>query len=581
MGCIFTCTILLMAGTALSCSCAFRLPELQVFYDAMNGPQWQTKWDLSDPDAPCTFSGVICDGSDVTIINLAQQGLSGQLPAAIANLTKLIRFNVSLNSVTGTLPPDYAAWASISEFLVDSNSITGALPPEYSAWGRMSRFYCGRNNISGTLPVSYSNWSIIREFDVQYNRAKWHAANGVRQLDDHFILHAQQQSHFVHTSTAVQPVGCRYLFFSLQDCDIYGSLPPSYSKWTSVSTFTLKNSRISGTLPPEYGAWIGIRLFVISYSSLSGTIPSTYNHWPYVTTIDLSNNLITGTIPNNIWGSMASLNAIALWNNSLSGTIPPQLLQVPKLQYLSIGFNQLTGTIPPATSSLLFLIVQNNSELSGSLPASILLLSAFSLFRVPTAPRRCTAFLTKMMYELDEQKDISAVISYKAACPKSQPHEVLRSSTTVTREEVAPDTNWTRAFTLSSASLASSGVFTTMAVAQSFLVSGTSALSGGTHGTQAALMARRKRALCQLSATRTIADSSGFPDLNQFTTDNDPSLLCCDAITSPTQLESIASLSPLIGALLGNTALVVIFCLIKYSLPFAVRYWCSPSSSTS
>ncbi|CUG88588.1 GP46-like surface antigen, putative [Bodo saltans] len=92
----------------------------------MNGLQWKSKWNFSDPDAPCVFPGVTCDLTDITIItdvtkiNLGQQGLSGQLRAGICSLTKITLFNVSFNGIAGTLPREYAAWASINELFVDS-----------------------------------------------------------------------------------------------------------------------------------------------------------------------------------------------------------------------------------------------------------------------------------------------------------------------------------------------------------------------------------------------------------------------------------------------------------------------------
>ncbi|CUG88585.1 GP46-like surface antigen, putative [Bodo saltans] len=445
MSCILTCTcvtILLMVTTAQSsCLCAFRLPELQVFYDAMSGPQWKSRWDFSDPDAPCVFAGVNCDiGSvDITAISLARDGLSGQLPAAVANLSKLSRFNVSFNSITGTLPPEYARWVFISQFLVDSNNITGTLPPEYSAWGMsMKRFYCGRNTISGTLPKNYSSWIAINEFDVQYNQLEG-------SLPPEFS--AWRPSSFTlgyNLISSTLPVeysewGDAIHYFYLQECDIYGSLPPSYSSWVNLSAFALKNSRINGTLPPQYGALVGIGTFVISSSFLSGVIPSNYSAWRGVTTFDLSNNRLIGTIPSGMWGSMTSLNAVALWNNSLSGTIPPQLLQVPTLGYLSIGFNQFTGTISKVTSSLLFLIVQNNPNLAGSIPSSSALVRIVSIcgtsIQCPTSNMQLYCFPREMIYEFALTDVASALIKmmpFQTTCTTPQPPPVSLLSTTRT-----------------------------------------------------------------------------------------------------------------------------------------------------
>ncbi|CUG88583.1 GP46-like surface antigen, putative [Bodo saltans] len=449
-------------------------------------------------------------------------------------------FHCAKNSISGTLPKSYRSWPLIKEFDVQYNQLSGSLPPEFADW-RPSLFTLNNNQISSTLPPQYSQWGVSTQY------------------------------------------------FYLQDCDIYGSLPPSYSNWTYLMGFAIRNSRVSGTLPNEYASWVRIGTFVISYSSLSGTIPSTYNHWSSVTTIDLSNNHLTGTIPGNIWGSTALLTTLALSNNSLRGTLPAQLLQVPQLGYLSVGFNQLSGTIPPiASSQLVFQLFQNNSMMKGSIPTPVSLM-VFRLMSICGTSLQCPTggffqlycFPREMLYELTDPV-IAVIAPFTTTCTllPPPPPKMLDRSTTVTREVDAPAPSWTAAtpFAPSSASVATSGVTVTIAIASSVLGTSTSALSGGTHGIQVALMTRRKRALCQLSAARSADDNGGPSDphhsaiSNPSLSDNDnDALLCCDAITSPTQLESIASLSPLIGALLGNTALVLILCLIKYSLPFAVR----------
>jgi hypothetical protein len=142
------CVLQLIVPARAQCSCAFRLPELRVLYDATEGAQWVLPWDFGRAGAPCGFSGVTCSSSGITNITLFNQSLRGHLPAALANLTELVVFNVSSNNISGTLPKEYAAWTFISQFIVDGNNLTGSLPSEYSTWRSITNFPGGHLSLS-------------------------------------------------------------------------------------------------------------------------------------------------------------------------------------------------------------------------------------------------------------------------------------------------------------------------------------------------------------------------------------------------------------------------------------------------
>jgi hypothetical protein len=223
------CSVLeLIVPAESQCSCMFRLPLLRALYDATEGAQWVLPWNFSSADAPCFFNGVTCSSSGITNITLFNQSLRGHLPAALANLTELVVFNVSSNNISGTLPKEYAQWyATLNKFVVNNNLISSTLPKPYSSWGssiKYARFHdC---DIYGTLPAEYSMWSNINIFSVSNSR-------------------------------------------------LNGTLPPQYGAWATIGMIVVSSTSLSGTIPASYKTWQNVTTIDWSGNQLSGTIPST------------------------------------------------------------------------------------------------------------------------------------------------------------------------------------------------------------------------------------------------------------------------------------------------------------------
>src|SRR6476661_8144923 len=100
-----TLLLLFVLGTSISALANVSPSEknaLIKLYNATNGKQWTTKWDLSQPVE--NWSGVKVANDKVISIDLSNNNLTGTLPSEIGNLSNLQQLNLFRNSITGEIP---------------------------------------------------------------------------------------------------------------------------------------------------------------------------------------------------------------------------------------------------------------------------------------------------------------------------------------------------------------------------------------------------------------------------------------------------------------------------------------------
>ena len=111
---------------------------MQALYQQLGGANWKNKWDLTnDHHAVGKWNGVTTKkvGGDssltyaITAIDLSGQGLTGQLPASLFQLTELQTLNLSNNKIAANLSTLLAvtAAAPLTEVNLQGNQLTGDL----------------------------------------------------------------------------------------------------------------------------------------------------------------------------------------------------------------------------------------------------------------------------------------------------------------------------------------------------------------------------------------------------------------------------------------------------------------------
>ena len=151
-----------------------------------------------------------------------------------------------------------------------------------------------------------------------------------------------------------------------------GSISPSISNLSFLTSLQLQNNQLRGRIPIEITSLFRLKVLNLSSNNLEGTLPSSLSKLVNLQILDLTSNTITGPVPNQL-GDLKNLNVLNLGKNLFYGPIPPSLSNISSLTVLSLGTNSLSGPIPYELGRLQRLKVLDLTinNLTGTIPPSI------------------------------------------------------------------------------------------------------------------------------------------------------------------------------------------------------------------
>jgi len=285
---------------------------LLALYATTNGAGWTNKtgWETATLDTECTWSGVTCDGGQVTKVSLNSNQLSGTIPSELANLSNLVELSLYLNQLTGSIPSELGSLSNLKKLSLMMNQLSGSIPPELGDLKSLSTgLMLNDNQLTGSIPPELGKLSHLQNLYLYSNQL---SGSIPPELGNLMSLHRMQ----------------------LYDNQLSGSIPPELATPMIMGSLYLNDNQLSGSIPPELG--------------------SSHNLW----NLSLFNNQLTGSIPPEL-GSITTLRNLSLSSNKLSGPIPPELGDLSNLQALDLHSNRLSGNIPVELGNLSALLGMN------------------------------------------------------------------------------------------------------------------------------------------------------------------------------------------------------------------------------
>lgn len=371
-------------------------------------------WSNSDP---CHWQNVRCDpDSRITRIQIGSQGVSGSLPASIANLTNLQVFELMNNNISGPLPslkglgplqtlnlhdnqfnsipPDFfdgltslqevyldnnpfKAWfipnglkgaSSLKNFSANSANIVGKIPDYFSSktFPSLIHLHISSNHLQGSLPMGFSGLGLQSLWlDGQTDSSGSRTLNGTIEVLQNMT---QLVQIWLNMNGFTGPIpdlsGLTDLqHLNLRDNSLTGPVPPSLTKLSSLGMVNLTNNDLQGPMP-EFLSGVSTDLLTgqnsFCFSEPGVDCDSRVNALisilePFRYPLQFAENW-KGNDPCDNWMgitcSNGNITVINLHGKGLSGTMSPNFAALTSVQTLILSRNNITGTIPDVLATM-------------------------------------------------------------------------------------------------------------------------------------------------------------------------------------------------------------------------------------
>ena len=126
---------------------------LVALYNSTNGPRWRNNvnWLTNNPIG--TWFGVSTDSNGcVLVLYLDNNGLRGQLPPELGNLTSLDTLDMDGNRISGEIPAEIGNLTNLTVLSFDHNRHSGPIPPELGRLSNLTDLELWNNELTGEIP---------------------------------------------------------------------------------------------------------------------------------------------------------------------------------------------------------------------------------------------------------------------------------------------------------------------------------------------------------------------------------------------------------------------------------------------
>ncbi|KAK8512161.1 hypothetical protein V6N13_097172 [Hibiscus sabdariffa] len=383
-----------IAGVMNDSSSLFRLEHLQRLDLAYNRlmPVFPSAFDILE---------------NLSYLNLSNAGFTGQIPAAISSMTKLVSLDLSVSSLLGrslklekpnlemlvrnltklkylhldgvNITARGNEWCQAVSSLTDlqvlsmSNCyLSGPIDSSLSKLRSLSVIRLDNNNLSASVPQFFAAFPNLTSLRLSTAGLSGRLPEEVLRIPTLQILDLSN-NELLEGSFQEFPLNASLRTLALSGTKFGGQLPESIGNLGQLTRIELASCNFSGTIPKTVSKLTRLLYLDFSFNKFSGPMPSLSSS-RNLTQLNLATNKLNGSILSTDWSILSNLVSIDLQNNTLSGTIPTTLFGIPSLQKIFLSRNRFNGSLGDLhgkTTFMLDTLDLSSNKLQGEFPMSV------------------------------------------------------------------------------------------------------------------------------------------------------------------------------------------------------------------
>ena len=221
----------------------------------------------------------------MTGIELADNGLAGELPAAIGDhLARMTVLKLDGNDLSGRLPMSLAR-VPLREFRYAETELCAPPAAAFRAW------------LDGIASHEGTGVECPELSDREILAALYEAADGPTWTgSENWLTDAPLEDwHGVHADNEG-----RVTELVLRENGLSGRIPPELGELQHLTRLDLADNGLEGPIPPELGALSGLEELALIENGLTGPIPRELGNLSALRSLVIANNSLGGSIPSRV-----------------------------------------------------------------------------------------------------------------------------------------------------------------------------------------------------------------------------------------------------------------------------------------
>ncbi|KAF3431591.1 hypothetical protein FNV43_RR26322 [Rhamnella rubrinervis] len=374
---------------ALSCS-----KSLKVEFP-LNGFGVKRSGSRTDGKLSGKLSPLIGKLTELRVLSLPYNDLSGVVPLEIWGLQKLEVLDLEGNLLTGKLPSLFTGLRRLRILNLGSNRIDGEIPFSLSKCGGLEVLNLAGNAVNGTVPGFFGSFRKLQGLYLSQNRLTGDVSAKFGSSCWN-LEHLDLSGNFLVGRIPDSLGNCRRLQRLLLFSNMFsGGIPHEFGHLRMLEVLDVSRNNLSGPVPAELGQCINLSVLVLSnlfdplptnqnsygdssielssgsygdYNSFGGSIPLEITTLPNLRIVWAPKVTLEGKLPSN-WGACENLEMVNLAQNQFRGEVYGVFERCKKLNYLDLSSNKLTGKLDEKLSVPCMTVFNVSGNLmSGSIP---------------------------------------------------------------------------------------------------------------------------------------------------------------------------------------------------------------------